>query len=321
MSYPRFFKRVATWALSVTALVLAVAPIASSGAARAPTLAPCRESALRITVKSGDGLHHGVEFLTFANVGDTSCAMSGYPKVQALLDSAAAPKGLASIYAAARPGARKSATDAQWAWAGGVDVGDVPLKTFVAPRIVLRAHTGIATATVNWIDGPNGDATCHAFSDLVIGVDGFSVTRFVKSFEPLCYEFVVTPIVRGTSRDMFVKVDYSLKANDLSAARDEASNFLSEAISLHREIAHPHKYSIYQRIQAASDLQNSDVLQKTPWPKLTAQLASVAQESDNVGNYEVMHLVNSGYSQTVNRDYAALLLGIKRLNALLTHLS
>jgi hypothetical protein len=321
MPYPTFRKSRAVWVLGVAVLSLSVAPVGSSGATKVAAPARCLESALRITVETGDGLHHGVEFITFANVGDASCVLSGYPTVQAILDSAPAPKGLASMYTPARPGTRKSATDAQWAWAGGVDTGDVPLKTFVAPKIVLSPHEGVATATVNWVDGPNGDATCPAFSDLIIGVDGFSVTRFVKTFEPLCYEFVVTPIVEGASGQMFVKVDYSLKANDLSSARDEAASFLSEALSLHREITHPHEYTIYQRIAAASELQNSDILQKTPWPKLTALLASVAQESDNVGNDEVMHLVNSGYSQTVNRDYSALLVGITRLNKLLKRLS
>jgi hypothetical protein len=321
MSYSTIRKVVTLGALGAAALAFSVTPVGSSGAVKTTAPAPCLESALRISVENADGLHHGVEVITFANVGDASCVLSGYPRVQALLDSAAAPKGLASMYTPARPGARKNATDIQWAWAGGVDVGDIPLKTFVAPKIVLSAHKGVATATLNWVDGPNGDATCHAFSALIVGVDGFSVTRFVKTFEPLCYQFVITPIVKGASGQMFVKVDYSLKANDLASARDEAASFLSEAITLHREITHPHQYTIYQRIQAASYLQNSDVLQTTPWPKLTALLAIVAQESDNVGSYEVMHLVNSGSSQTVNKNYAALLLGIKRLNKLLKHLS
>ncbi|MGA2123227.1 MAG: DUF4232 domain-containing protein [Acidimicrobiales bacterium] len=321
MSDATFRKSCAVWALGAVALALAVTPVGSSSAAKAPAPRPCSAGALQITVENGDGLHHGVEVIRFANVGGASCVLSGYPKIQALLDSAPAPKGLAGMYTPARRGARKSATDVQWAWAGGVDVDDVPLKTFIAPRIVLAPHKGVATATLNWIDGPNGAATCHAFSDLVIGVDGFSVTRFVKTFEPLCYEFVVTPIVKGASGQMFVKVDYSLKANDLSSARDEAASFLSEALALHHEITHPHDYTVYQRIAAASYLQNADVVQKTPWPKLNLLLASVAQESNDVGNYEVMHLVNSGYAKTVNRDYAALLLDIKRLNKLLQHLS
>lgn len=321
MSYATLRRSCTVWVLVVASTTLALAPLGPSGATKAPAPAPCRQSALRISVENGDGLHHGVEFITFANVGDASCVLSGYPKIQALLDSAAAPKGLASMYTPARPGARKGATDVQWSWAGGVDVDDVPLRTFVAPKIVLGPHKGVATATLNWIDGPNGDATCHAFSDLVIGVDGFSVTRFVKTFEPLCYEFVVTPIVKGATGQMFVKVDYSRKANDLASARDEAQSFLSEAVSLHREITHPHDYTIYQRIAAASELQNTDVLQKTPWPKLTQLLAIVAQESNDVGNYEVMHLVNSGYTDTVNRDYTALISDIIRLKKLLQHLS
>lgn len=311
----------AGFVFAVALLGASLATVRSSDAASAPTLAPCAQSALRITVEPGDGLHHGVEFIRFVNVGDVSCVLSGYPRVQAILDSAPAPRGLASIYTPARPGARQRAGDAQWAWAGGVDIGDVPLTSFVAPKILLRPHRGIASATVNWIDGPNGHATCPAFRDLVIGVNGFSVTRFVSSFEPLCYEFVVTPIVKGASGQMFVKADYSLKANDLAAARDEAAGFLSEAHSLHREITHPRRFTIYQRMATASALQVTDALHTTPWPLLTASLARVTHESDALGADEVLNLVSSGYTRKVSRDYATLVAGIRQLDTLLAHLT
>ncbi len=123
------------------------------------------------------------------------------------------------MYAPATPGALKKALDTQWSWAGGVDVDETPLNTFVAPTIVLAPRNGVATSTLNWIDGPNGDGTCPAFNDLVIGIGKASVIRFVRAFEPLCYEFAVTPIVRGATGSMFVRSDFSEKANDLADAK------------------------------------------------------------------------------------------------------
>jgi hypothetical protein len=297
--------------------------VSSASKIKVTSLVPCNAAALRITVKNGDGLHHGVEFLSFTNVSNTSCTISGYPSVEAMLDSAKDTSQYSGWYAPAPAGTRQAADDAQWAWAGGVDTNDIPLKTFKSPVITLRSHRGSATSTVNWIDGPNGNGTCPAFNSLIIGVDGFSVTRFVRQYEPLCYEFAVTPIVRGTSGRMFVKDDYSVRVDDLAEAQDEEANFLSEAQTLRREWEHPHKFTIYQQIQSASYLQGSAqyVLRHTPWPKLNASLAKVSQEANDLGNYDIMNQVRSGYSREVSKDYAVLLTDVKSLDKLLKKLS
>jgi hypothetical protein len=286
-------------------------------------ISPCTISSLRITVQNGDGLHHGVEFMRFVNVSANSCKLIGYPKVSAILDSAKEPVSDAGMYAPATPGALEGATNVQWSWAGGVDVNDTPLKTFVAPTIVLAPHKGMATSTLNWIDGPNGDGTCPAFNDLIIGIGTASVTRFVRAFEPLCYEFAVTPIVRGDTGSMFVKSDYSKKANDLADAEAEASNLDSEVATLHHEMEHPNKYSFSQKMQAASYVQQFSQYsaENSPWPKLNSLLAIVDRESGTLGNHAIMSLMKSSSSAVVESDYLRLLTSMKSLDNVLNHLS
>jgi hypothetical protein len=309
------------------AVLLVVVPfgvgISSASKVNADTIRKCTISSLRITVQNGDGMHHGVEFVTFSNVSGTACTLSGYPRVEAVLDSAKGPGNVIGMYAPAPAGTLKKAVDAQWAWAGGVDVGDVPLKTFIAPTITLAAHTGVATSTLNWVDGPNGDGTCPAFNDLIIGIGEGSVTRFVRAYELLCYEFVVTPIVKGTTGSMFVKVDFSKKANDLADARAGASSLRAAVTALHHEIEQPRKFSFSQQMQAAASVQqiSQNSIEDTPWPKLNSSLAIVSRGGETLGNYAVMSLTQSGYSRTVKKDYLRLLASMKSLDEVLKHLS
>jgi hypothetical protein len=284
---------------------------------------PCTVSSLRIAVQNGDGLSHGVELITFSNASGTSCRLSGYPVVKAILDSAEGSSNVVGMYAPAPAGTLKKAADTQYSWAGGVDVDDVPLKTFVAPTIILAAHTGVASSTLNWVDGPIDGGTCPAFNDLVIGVDGGSVTRFVRSYELLCYEFDVTPIVKGKTGSMFVKADYSKKANDLSDAKGSASGLRSEVATLHHEMEHPGTYSFSQRMQAAESVQQTsqNFIEHTPWPKLNSTLEAVSQEGYTFGVQSIVSLMQSGYSHDVANDYVKLLAGMKSLDEALTRLS
>lgn len=283
----------------------------------------CTNSSLRISVQNGDGLHHGVELLTFANVSRSACKLAGYPVVKAILDSAKGPSRLDGMYAPARPNSFKSADNVQYAWAGGIDSGDAPVKNFVAPTIVLGARAGVATSTLNWIDGPNGSATCPAFTDIVIDVGGGSLRRLVRPYEPLCYEFSVTPIVQGTTGSMFVKSDYSKTANDLAYARDDVSGLRAATVSLYRELEHPRTFTFSEEMQGAEALQDisQNVSENSPWPKVNASMAVLSQESENLGNYAVMRLVQSTHSSDVRNKYLKILANIKSLNKLLKELS
>jgi hypothetical protein len=319
-------RRSAPVALAV-AVLLGVVPfgvgISSASKLNVAMVRVCAVSSLRITVQNGDGLHHGVEFITFSNVSGTACKLSGYPRVEAILDSAKGPGHDAGMYVPAPAGTLKKAADAQWAWAGGVDVNDVPLKTFVAPTIALAAHTGVATSTLNWVDGPNGDGTCPAFNDLIIGIGGDPVTRFVRAYELLCYEFVVTPIVEGKTGSMFVKVDFSKKANDLADARAGASGLRAAVTALHHEMEQPRKFSFSHRMQAAAFVLqiSQNFVEDSPWPKLNSSLVIVSREGETLGNYVIMSLTQSGYSRTVKKDYVRLLASMKSLDEVLKHLS
>lgn len=283
----------------------------------------CTIPSLRVTVQNGDGMHHGVELLTFFNVSGNACTLSGYPRVEAILDSAKGPSREVGVYAPAPIGTRKVATDSQWAWAGGVDVDDTPLKTFVAPTINLAAHTGVARSTLNWVDGPNGSGTCPAFNRVIVRIGADSVTRFVNADELLCYEFAVTPIVEGKTGSMFVATDYSRKANDLVDARAEATGVRAEVNALYHEMTHPSRFSFVQRMQAAASLQESSqyLIRHSPWPALTSSLESVRREVGTLGIDAVRSLMRPGYSHEVDKDYRSLLASLKSLDEVLTNLS
>lgn len=298
-----------------------------SGATSQPeaSLIPkCALSALRVSVRNGDGLHHGVEFISFSNSGRTSCSISGFPSVEAVLDSGEAPHNEVGIYSPSPLGARKRATDAESSWAGGVDVGDAAPKTFVAPVIVLKAHSGVASSTLNWIDGPNGNATCPAFSTISIGIGGKSVTRFVRAYEPLCYEFVVTPIVAGNTGSMFVAADYSKKANALSNAKASTANLNSDVEELHRDLESQTKYSFNQEMQVAWYVQESSqtlAQEDTPWARLNSLLSIVSQDGQAYGEDAVLRLMGTGRSDDVQNAYLRYVASMKSVKRMLDQLS
>lgn len=295
-------------ALAAALMVVVISLGVSSAGAASPhanVVRACPMNSLRVTVQNGDGLHHGVEVLRFANVGAASCELSGYPTVEAILDSTPDTTGGDGIYRPSPAGSVKKASDAEWSWAGGVDANDVPPKVLIAPVVVLAPRDGVATSTLNWVDGPNGKGTCPAFNDLEIRVDGGSVRRFVRAFEPLCYEFVVTPIVAGASGSMFVRADYSKAANDLVLSMDIASGMRSDADTLRREWADARRFSFRQRMRAAENLQQYAQVGAvtTPWSVLNSLLSSSVQESQTLGSDAVITLTQPNYERTMDRAY------------------
>ncbi len=284
---------------------------------------PCTTSSLRITVQNGDGLHHGVELLKFVNVSESPCRVAGYPGVKAVLDSTRVTSQLAGMYAPAPAGTLRDATDVHYSWAGGVDVGDAPPKTFVAPIIILSPHTGAATSTLNWIDGPNGNGKCPAFNDLMIAIGGVSVRRFVRTYEPLCYEFAVTPFVRGTTGSMFVRGDFSKKANALANAREDVATLRAAVSSLHHEMVDPHGFSFSEKLQTASYVQqlSQDLVKSSPWPKLNSSFAAVQRESDTLGIDAGVSVMQPGVASAVGQEYARFLVGMNSLEVVLKRVS
>lgn len=201
---------------SLVAIVGAMTPISVgplvASSASASTISRCKISSLEISATNGDGLHHGVEIVTFKNVTNHVCALRGYPEIKANLLSGKAPKNLVGMYHSSQPGSHLAAADVEMAWAGGVNwsTGIYPSaaaqKAFVPPIISLPAKTGTASSTLNWVDGPN-TGTCPAFEEIRIGLAGTFVTRplGLGFADPLCYEFDVTPIVRGSTGAMTFK--------------------------------------------------------------------------------------------------------------------
>ena len=110
------------------------------------------------------------------------------------------------------------ATDVEMAWAGGVNwsTGVYPSaaaqRAFVPPIISLPAKSGVASSTLNWVDGPN-TGTCPAFAEIRGGLSGSFVVRplGLGRADPLCYEFDVTPIVLGVTGAMNIKATSTKK--------------------------------------------------------------------------------------------------------------
>lgn len=208
MSPPTLFTLLAL----VLALTLLELPNVMSPAASASSVPTCKLSSLKVSVLNGDGLHHGVELIRFTNESGSSCTLSGYPDIQAVLISGKVPSNLVGMYHSSPPGSTLRASDVEMAWAGGVISSDglypsaAAQKAFVPPIISLPARNGKASSTLNWVDGPN-TGTCPAFAAIRIGLGGSFVVRplGLGYDDPLCYEFAVTPIVRGTTGAMNVK--------------------------------------------------------------------------------------------------------------------
>ena len=190
---------------------LAIASIVASDANAAP-LPACKISSLKITASNGDGLHHGVEVIRFENVTWSTCALRGYPEIEAVLLHGRALNNLVGMYHPSPLGSTMRATAVEMSRAGGVNwsTGVYPSataqKAFVPPLIILPARTGVTSSTLNWTDGPN-TGTCPAFEEINIGLGASSVVRplGLDYVEPLCYEFNVTPIVRGATGAMNMK--------------------------------------------------------------------------------------------------------------------
>jgi Protein of unknown function (DUF4232) len=315
---------IAVAALSIKVALSPKSPVPQSTSDVQPAgIAMCTNSSLRISAQNGDGLHHGVEFLHFKNVSGTACTLTGYPVVRAILDSAKGPSRLDGMYAPAPANSSKRALDVQYSWAGGIDSGDVPLKGFAAPTIVLIAHGGVATSTLNWTDGPNGKGTCPAFTNIDIDLGGRSVTRIVRPYEPLCYQFAVTPIVKGSTGSMFVKADYSKKANDLAYAREDSSSLRASAVTLYRELQRPSKFTFNEEMQTAESLEDASqsLIEGTPWPQLNSSMAAVGQDSERLGNSAYQHFVQSAHRSNVRKQCLKLLANVKSLNNLLRELT
>lgn len=203
---------------TICALLSLSVPVFISPDASATTTPMCKISSLKVSATNGDGLHHGVELIRFRNVTGTSCTLRGYPEIEAVLLSGKAPRNLVGMYHSSPPGSLLRASGIEMSWAGGVNwsTGFLPSaaaqKAFVPPTITLAPRTGVASSTLNWVDGPN-TGTCPAFTSIRIGVGGQYVERSLELgyADPLCYEFDVTPIVQGPSGSMNVKEPQSTK--------------------------------------------------------------------------------------------------------------
>ena len=200
------------------ALILLGIPGAVSSDASATSTPACSLSSLKISATNGDGLHHGVELIRFTNVTGRSCTLRGYPNIEAVLLTGKAPNNLVGMYHSSPPGSTRRGMDVEMAWAGGVNwsTGVYPSaaaqKAFIAPIISLPPKTGVASSTLNWVDGPN-TGTCPAFAQIRIGLGGRFVLRplGLGYADPLCYEFDVTPIVQGTTGAMTIKATSAKK--------------------------------------------------------------------------------------------------------------
>lgn len=211
----RFAGRCRSLVVAFTSIVLAtsgfVVAAAHEALADATTVHTCLMSSLQVSAINGDGLHHGVELIRFKNLSEHTCTLRGYPEIEAVLLSGKAPKNLVGMYHSSAPGSLLRASHVEMSWAGGVNwaTGVYPSpaaqKAFVPPVIRLRARTGVASTTLNWVDGPNS-GTCPAFEAIRIGLAGEFVVRplGLGFADPLCYEFDVTPIVRGSQGNMNV---------------------------------------------------------------------------------------------------------------------
>jgi hypothetical protein len=121
---------------------------------------------------------------------------------------------------------------------------------------------------------------------------------------------------------MFVKADYSKKANDLVYARDDISGLRASAVTLYRELQHPRKFTFNEEMQAAESLEDSQYLiEDTPWPQVNSSMAVVGQESERLSDSAYQFFVQSTHPSNVKKQCLELLASLKSLNKLLRELS
>jgi hypothetical protein len=201
-------RRSMPWMLTVAVFVVALAVALglrgtarltqSVGAERA-----CTASSLKITASSNGGLGHGAYIIEFHNVSAHRCKLAGYPRIMAPL-AAATTSTLPGEITPLPSQISVVAKDEVNGYAGGIN-GSVRQMRRLAhrtPIISLPAHTGVASAVVEWTDeSPNQATACSTIAHLLITPPGQrrQVAVPVDAFGILCSAMYVHPILPGTS--------------------------------------------------------------------------------------------------------------------------
>lgn len=177
------------------ALGLSVGSAPSRGIASGAIEPHCRTSSLRLTTTGEVGLGNASYTIVFHNIGPQSCSLRGYPTVMASLESKP------SVVA---PGAgpwpelveiERKTIESQ----GGGVLGSIEqMRHYRLPKVLLRARTGVASATIDWgEEQPNSETKCWTAKKFVVTPPQNRADMTLKRGGFLCTEMFVSPIVPG----------------------------------------------------------------------------------------------------------------------------
>lgn len=160
----------------------------------------CRTSALKLTATGNVGAGNASYTIVFHNASPQPCSMQGYPAVVAWIES----KPLVVA-----PGAGpwpQLVEIAQSTQAGGVIGSNGQLEHYRPPVVLLRARTGVASATIDWgEEQPNPETKCWTAKKFIVTPPRDFSALTLDRGGLLCSQVFVTPIAPGSSGGLRLK--------------------------------------------------------------------------------------------------------------------
>jgi len=194
--YPRtgLLRTVISFLLAV-ALVNAVLALVERRADASPHLHTCSLSALHFTLQTNAGLGHGGYQILVRNVGPTTCALTGYPRVRVPLEDRRDRSVQRSLQRVMPPGSFAEVSNTISSYAGGYDGPTTPSGRVALPVVPLTPRTGVASFTLVWIEVSL--KACPVSVKLDVGLPGDPHFRMTTQLAFVCSSVNVTPFVTG----------------------------------------------------------------------------------------------------------------------------
>ena len=156
----------------------------------------CRTSALSLTVTGNVGAGNASYTIVFHNTGSQRCSMQGYPTVVASIES---KPSVVAPGAGPWPKLEEIAQSTFESQSGGVIGSNKQMHHYRPPRVLLAAHTGVASTTIDWgEEQPNPETKCWTAKRFIVMPPGNFSTLILDRGGLLCSQVFVTPVVPGS---------------------------------------------------------------------------------------------------------------------------
>ncbi len=155
----------------------------------------CRTSALSLTTTGNVGAGTASYTIVFRNSGSQRCSMQGYPTVVASIESR---PSVVAPGAGSWPTLEEIAQTTLESQAGGVIGSNKQEHRYRPPMVLLPAHTGVASTTIDWSEEqPNPETRCWTTKRFIVTPPRNLSALILDRGGLLCSQVFVTPIVPG----------------------------------------------------------------------------------------------------------------------------